>query len=448
MIAVLFAALVAVPLPCGPLDLPTALSLASVRSDEVAIKHGELLAAEADRAIARAAGILPSSTATFVMGVVPSAHGNILESTNSNRGLQDPGLFGRLEVNLVQPLWTWGQLTAAKNAAQAGVLGKQLLVQDTEHQVQLRMVQLYWATALARKLLQLAEEVEGALRDVEKKMAESLAAADGQVTQEDKFRVAVFRAELEQRRGEARKGLQLARIGLAATLAIDEPDLVLKDEALPSQPDLKSPDRQAAIREAEVSRPDLLALDQAMAALEAQAQASRAAELPQIFAAGTFAYSRAPNRDIQTNPWINDPFNTLTIGAVVGLRQNLAIPTLLAQASKAEADLANARRQRQGLARLVSVQTEQAVAELNAAVEKAKATQAGVTAGRSWFRTAGLNFGIGVTDARGLIEAYTGYIKTQLDSAQTVYDLLLARSRLDQVTGRALSKGASTCVLR
>jgi outer membrane protein TolC len=83
-----------------------------------------------------------------------------------------------------------------------------------------------------------------------------------------------------------------------------------------------------------------------------------------------------------------------------------------------------------------------------AAVEKAKATQAAVTAGRSWFRTAGLNFGFGVTDARALLEAYTGYIKTQLDSAQAVYELLLARSRLDQVTGRALSKGDSTCVLR
>ncbi len=448
MIGVLFAALVAAPLPCGPLDLPTALSLASARSDEVAIKNGELLAAEADRAIARAAGILPSATATFVMGLVPAAHGNIVESSNSNRGLQEAGLFGRLDVNLVQPLWTWGQLTAAKNAAQAGVRGKQLLVQDTEHQVQLRVVQLYWAAALGRKLLHLAEEVEGALRDVEKKIADSLAAADGQVTQEDKFRVAVFRAELEQRRGEARKGLQLARVGLAATLAIDEPELRLKDEALPSQPDLQFPDREAAMHEAELARPDLLALDQAMAALESQARATRAAELPQIFAAGTFAYSRAPNRDIQTNPWISDPFNTLTIGAVVGLRQNLALPMLSAQASKAEADLATARRQRQGLARLVSVQTEQAVAELTAAVDKAKATQAAVSAGRSWFRTAGLNFGLGVTDARALLEAYTGYIKTQLDSAQAVYELLLARGRLDQVTGRALSRGDSTCVLR
>jgi len=452
MIAVLLATVLAAPLPCGPLDLPTALSLASSRSDEVTIKNAEVAAAEADRAIARAVAILPQATATFIAGPAPGAHippgGTFLDSAQSNRGLTDIGPFGRVDVNVVQPLWTWGQLTAAKDAAQAGVRGKQLLLADTEHQVQLRVVQLYWAVALARKLLGLGNEVEGDLRDVEKRIEKSLAAADGQLTQEDKFRVAIFRGDLEQRRADGQKAMRLARIGLAATLAIAEPELQLKDEALPTQPDTKTPDRDAAIRQAESARPDLLALDQAIAALEAQAKANRAAELPQVFAAGTFAYSRAPNRDIVTNPWISDPFNTLTFGVVLGLRQNLALPTLTAQAEKADAELARTRRQRDGLARLVTVQTEQATAELLGAIDRHKAAQAAVIAGRSWFRTAGLNFGVGVSDAKALIEAYVGYFKTQLDSAQAIYELLLARSHLDQVTGQALSKGESTCILR
>jgi outer membrane protein TolC len=159
------------------------------------------------------------------------------------------------------------------------------------------------------------------------------------------------------------------------------------------------------------------------------------------------AYSRAPNRDIQLNPWVRDDFNVLAIGVVIGLRQNLSFPLLHAQSEKASAELAKVRRERDGLARLVGVQTEQAVAELAAAADRQRATQAALSAGRSWFRSAGLNFGLGVSDARALIEAYTGYIKTQLDSAQATVELLVARGRLDQVTGKALAEGESKCVL-
>jgi outer membrane protein TolC len=134
-------------------------------------------------------------------------------------------------------------------------------------------------------------------------------------------------------------------------------------------------------------------------------------------------------------------------GVVLGLRQNLALPMLKAQADKAEAQLVAVRRQRIGLARLVDLQTEQALAEFAAAASKQSAAQAALSAGRSWFRSAGLNFGAGVADAKSLVEAYTGYVKTQVDNAQANYELLLSQARVDQVMGRPLAKGESTCKL-
>jgi outer membrane protein TolC len=448
MIAVLAAALAA-PLPCGPLDLATALSLAVVRSDEVAIKQAEVVGAEADRAIARAAAFFPGSTATLIAGPAPGARGDLFNprAGYTNRGLTEVGPFGRIDINLVQPLWTWGQLSSAKEAAAAGVRGRELARDETTHEVQLRVLQLYWGVVLARRLLNLAAEVENAVKDMEKRIADSLAAADGQATQEDKFRVAIFKTEIEQRKTDAQKGLQLARIALAATLALRESELQLRDEDLPARPEVPVPEREEAFREAQRARPDLLALDQATQALDAQERASHGAQLPQLFAAGTFAYSRAPNRDIITNPWIRDDFNLLAFGVVIGLRQNLSFPLLHAQAEKASAELAKVRRERDGLARLVGLQTEQAVAELSAASNRQRATQAALSAGRSWFRSAGLNFGLGVSEARAVIEAYSGYIKSQIDNAQATFELLVARGHLDQVTGKALAQGESKCVL-
>jgi len=442
-----FVVLAAAP-ACGPLDLPTAMSLAAVRSDELAIKHAEVLGAQADEAIARAAGILPGATATLIGGVVPEARGNILFSENSNRTLlRGLGPFGRIDVNVIQPIYTWGQLSAAKEAAQAGVQGRTFALEDTAHQVQLRIVQVYWGAALARRLLSLAAEVEGALKQVDQKIAESLAAADGQVTLEDKYRVALFRGELLQRKTEAEKGLRLARAALASTLAMPEQEMKLKDEPLPASPDVRVPSQDEVVRQAERERPDLKGLDQAVIAFEEQAKASWAAQLPQFFAAGTFAYSRAPNRDIQTNPWISDYFNTLALGMAVGLRQNLSFPTLHAQEKKAQSELVRVKAQREGLVRLISLQALQAIADLQAAVDRYAAAQGALSAGRSWFRSAGLNFGAGVSDAKALVEAYTGYAKTQVDTAQATYELLVARAHLEQVTGKSLSSGEPNCVL-
>ena len=162
---------------------------------------------------------------------------------------------------------------------------------------------------------------------------------------------------------------------------------------------------------------------------------------------GSFAFSYAPNRDIQTNPWVSDYFRTLSVGVGLGVRQNLSFGTLNATLEKARAELNTLKRQRQGLARLLTVEVQTGVADLVSAEEKRQAAQSALTAGRAWFRSAGLNFGIGVTDAKSLVEAYTGYVKTQVDDAQARFDVLVARAHLDELTGKTLNEGETLCTL-
>jgi outer membrane protein TolC len=438
--------LVATATACGPLDLPALEALALVRSDEVRIKEADVLAAEADRAIASAARWFPAATATLILGPSQSAHGNVLLSENSNRNFTDLGAFGRIDVSVVQPLWTWGQLSSARDAAEAGVKARSLLVDDQKQQIFQRVLMLYYAVLLTNRLLALAREVEGALQQVEEKVKESLENAEGDVTQEDKYRVAIFRSDLFQKRADAEKAQTLARSALAATLALRPDQLRLLDAPLPKPQKLDVPKTDTLVDEAITNRPDLRALLEGIRAKEDQAHAARAALFPQLFLAGTFAYSRAPNRDVQTNPWIYDNFNLLALGAVLGLRQNLAIPLLLAQAEKAEAELEPLRRQQEGLLHLIRADVEKAAAELEAASKRHDAAAGGLSAGKSWFRAAGMNFSLNLTDARSLLEAYTGYVKAQIDEAQSAYEFLVARGRLDQVVAKPLETGGATCI--
>jgi outer membrane protein TolC len=444
--------------PCGPLDLPTAISLAGSRSDEVAIKQSAVAVADTDRALARAAYILPQASAQLIFGPAPGAKGNAAAPlpngegyvttyvTGSNRGLTDVGAFGRIDIQGVQPLWTWGALQAGSKAAEAGYRAHEYDLADTLSQVQLRVIQLYWSDGLARRFLAIAADVETQLKDVDARIDKALKEETGEVSPSDRFQVALFRSDLHAREADAQRGEELARIGLAATLGLSPDQLLLKEVDLTAA-EQAVPSEEEGLSLALSNRPDLLALGQAIEARKNDARAKEAMLLPQVFIAGEFSYGYAPNRTIISNPWLSDPFNTLTVGAILGLREDLAIALNLGYAEKAHAQVREIERQRAGLTRLIQTQVASAVADVRAATARAKATRDGLQAGRSWFRAATIDFGAGVLDAHDLLSAYRGYVESQVAQAQSVYDLLVARARYDQIIAAPLGGGETHCFL-
>lgn len=437
----------AVLLGCDGLELPTALQLARERSDEVAIKTLERASAEADVSLARAIGFIPVANLTVVTGPAPGAHGNVVRSEGgtSNRSLNDLAPFVRLDANVVQPLWTWGQIDAARDAAHAGESAKAALEREMVSQVQLRVTKLFWAHVLAAKLLALSLSVEKALDEVATRLDDALKDKNSTVGPNDHFRLDVFRAELLRRRADAQKALSLSEVGLAATLAMDTAQLKLAEVPLPSSAP-PAGELPQLLDEADRDRQDLAALGHAIDARKAQVRAAEAARLPEIFAAGTFSFAYAPNRDLQLNPWVNDPFREVSGGVVLGARENLSLHVLQAEAEKARAELSVLERQQLGLRRLVRSQVESARAEWQACSARREASAAGAKQAKAWFRSAELNFSVGVDDARSVVDAYAAYVESQVVLATTEYELLVARAQLDQTVGAQISADQGRCV--
>jgi len=430
---------------CGPLDLETALQLTAARNDEVAIRRAEVEAALADVAVARALRIVPEAHVVALVGPTPAARGNVVASPDSNRQpLRDLGPFGRVEGTVIQPLFTWGRLQAATDASEAGAKAQALLMQDDLARVQERIVRLYWADALARRLLAITADIEQALSEADRRVARSLERADGETTQTDRYRLTLFRGIVQQRALEARRGRDLARIGLAAALSLPVGRLSLRESPLEG-PGESIPGAEEAQRGAEASRLDLQSIAQAIAAKEAQIRMEEAAALPQVFVGGVLAYSYAPNRDIQLNPWVRDYFNEFVLGFFVGVRQDLAFPSLIARASRARAEKEAMERRRDALRNLVAAEVDGTLAELRAAVDRLEAAHGTATAGKSWFQAATLDFSAGLVEARDLVEAYEGYVASQGALAHAAYDVRVARGRLAFATGVLPMLGAARC---
>lgn len=455
----LVAVLVAAPI-CGPLDLPTAQALAVARSEEVAIRRSEVGEAEADRAVARGIRWLPEFNTLVTGGVVPGARlkpdpatgvvdpNNITSiESGSNRGLSELGAFMRIEVNALQPLWTWGRISAAGDAADAIAQARGNLLQSSSDAIRHRVLGLVMGIRLLNKLLGIAGDVESALKDVDARVQKSLKANDGEISPEDRYRIELFRSDLTEAKAEVERRLRLGRVGLAATLALEVDKLELREEPLPDTGRIVEPDLVQALADAERLRPDLKALDNGIRAKEAQSKATWAEMFPQLGLVGQFAWSRAAGRDTVTNPYVGDYFNALTVGGALVIKQNLSFWNVAFRANKVDAELKTLRDSRRAALRGIEVQVQEATANLHAAIIKKAATAKAVATGRSWFRSATLNFGVGVGESRDLIDAYRGYVEAQKSDAQATLDLLVADDRIREVTGRTPPDPVLNCVM-
>ena len=431
---------------CGPLDVEGALAVAAQGADEIAIRKAELAAAEADLALARAARLLPIGTLTALTGLVPEAHGDFRnpEPQATNRSLRGLGPYIRTDLSIAQPIFTWGQLDAARDAATSGVRAREELVTDKLSELRVRIAQLFWGETLARRLLAIAADVEQNLAQVDEKLEELLASGEASVKPADRYRLDVYKADLRKRKAEAQRGLDVAHGGLAATLGLPPAALTLREVALPLDPG-EVPDVARERERAGRQRPDVAALEFGIAARDGEVRAAEAALKPQVFVGGMFSFAYAPNRTPQLNPWINDEFNHVAGGVALGLRQDLALPLLRARAEKARAERETLRRQREGLGRLVAQQVGEAVAQVQAARERLLAATSAVRSGKAWFRSEGLDFEAGVGEPKDLLDAYAAYVQLQVDQLQAAYDLVVARARLAQAAGDPPRAGPSPC---
>ena len=447
MISALLGLALALPV-CGSIDLETALALASARNDAVSIRRAEQDVAVAEAALARALRIAPGSSMTLLFGPAPRAEGNVVSSPDSNRRpFYDVAPFGRVDLEIVQPVFTWGRLDAMAEAADAGVEARSFLVRDELARVQEGVVRLFWAEALARRLLATLSDVEKALSEAQERVDRSLERSDGIAVPADRYRIAVFQGILRERATSARRGLDLARIGMAASLSTSAEGLSLRSAELEDRaPTL--PGEGEATAAAEERRNDLQALARAIRSKEAEVRMEEAAALPQFFVGAFLSYAYAPNRALQTNPWVHDYFNELGAGIALGVRQDLAIPALVARAGKARAELAALERRRDALRTLLRSEVASVLAEARAALERMEAARSTLSAGRSWFRAATLDFAADLAEGRDLVEAYAGYVESQAAFAQATYEARVARAHLDLVTGALPVLSEPPCTLR
>ena len=417
------------------LDLDQFIERAIEAAPELDVARWAVASQEADLQNAKASSFLPEFTATNTFGFARRARGNVLESpdTVDTRAF---GPFNRVEIQLVQPLFTWGKITAGIEAATHAV-GVKIAEQDgMEAAVVEQTKTLYYNIVLARSVRGILEEARDGFDDALKTARERRDDGDVDITELDILYLRVGRAETAKEIPKLVAG-EKAALEALRVLAGGEPvsPLDVKDRILDPEPIALEPLEHYLGELYEVS-PAWRQIEAGVEAQASQLSKTEAEYFPDLLFTGYFGYSYAPDRDRQLNPFAWDQFNFLRgPGGFLTLRWPLNFHVTATKVQKARAELghlqARRRQARSGLAVELS-STYEAVRENRKAVED---LEDGRKAGRAILTLAVTNFDLAIGDASEILNALGNYARVSSSYYEAVKDYNVSLAKLSRILG-------------
>lgn len=356
-------------------------------------------------------------------------------SDGFRKAITPAGVFTRTELKLIQPIYTFGKLSAGVEAAESGVKASHQRESGMLADLELNIRKAYWGAKLARAILATLNEGSGYLDQAQDKIEQELKEGSGDVSVTDRLRLRTMRAEIDARILEAKRGAELARSGLRALIGPDAPTDLDVDEAeiealtIPARTISKY--EEAAVQ----TRPEVKALDYLVASKRALAQLETRRQYPDLVLIGTAAYAYASSVDTPKNSYFNDPFHSLGAGIAAGFRMPLDLGVKNAHAIKLRAEADEAEHKRREALSGISFEVEKAYTEMKEAEERMKVVQKGEKAGRQWIAAIAQNLAVGLAEAKDFSDALLAFSQARIRYAQSIYDYNVAAAALTRATG-------------
>lgn len=375
-------------------------------------------------------GAGPSLKAQLVPGT------GALSTANSygDVGLSDLSIALGGQLQVIQPLYTFGKIRERQSAAAHELQARQAQTQMTGAQLALAVAQLYEGLLFARDaelfFQELTHWLERSAQDTQREIA-----GGGGAREQDLLRMqsALGAALIGWHQASAAK--RQAEAGLAAYLALPSgASIEPKETALELLP-RALPDRSALIARAVKHRPELRALVEGAAAYDALANAEAAGNYPDFFALLFADGAYTPGRELATSRYVRDPLNGFYPGLLVGARWTF---TGAMASQRASEDHAKARE----LAELKRWADAGVPAEVTKAFEDAQRAKAddaesetAVAIAKRWSVQASADYAVGLGDVRELTDATQAYVQLRMASFDAKYRHNIAFAELERAVG-------------
>jgi outer membrane protein TolC len=343
--------------------------------------------------------------------------------------------FNQIEVEALQPIYTWGELGGSIRAARHGVAVEEAAVERKELEVALRAADLYYNVLLTNELFRLAERTGDVLQQAKREIERLQQEGDPSMDDADLFQVQITEQEYYRRVVEVTQNRITARVALARQLFLPEGTVVVPANDVLEPIGFVPEPLETYFDIAMQQRPELAQARAGLAARDALVTVARSDYYPKFFLGFRARYAYADNRFRQRNPYIGDPFLSRTVEAGLGLRQQLNFFQTRSKVDQARAEKEQVRYQLEGAQQLILVQVEQAYRNLLVEQAALAAQDSSLTITNEWLRVEYINFDLELGDTENLVKAVQANLELEARYYEAVRRYNMAVLRLLNAVG-------------
>jgi len=382
----------------------------------------------------------PRLEVTVISGPSPKARGNQIESEYRNDRIDGLGIFGNLEVQVVQPVYTFGKITEAKKAATYGIKVDESRVQQKATDVALEIKKYYYDHLASIEAQKLVNEIDGYLNtaiDRTKKLLESNA---GKVTEIDLQKLEAYKGLLAKYGEEASKNIVMSKEALRTFIGVGKDrDFEFRDKSL-EPAEIAMADLNFYISKSKDLRPEFTQLKEGLEAKKALINVEDADLYPMVFAAGYYSYADSTERDKVTNPWIYDYFRHTIGGVVLGLRWNFDFGITRSKVKRAAADYKKYENLRDYANIGIPLQVEKTYREFMEEKKNIVSLKNASQLARKWMIGSVMNYDMGIGESQDVADAVAAYGKIAEEYITSLYNYNMNYANLIQTSGLAVKE--------
>ena len=349
--------------------------------------------------------------------------------------LGNVGYTVRAHVDALLPIYTFGKITALRDAGKQGPIIGAALKQRAENQTVEQVTEAFYGYQLARQGKASLEDGLKKIEDAGKRIQGLLDKDSSQVTTLDLFKVDYFKQLIQARLAQAESGMSLAMQGMRLVVGAgpSEPIDIVEQDLTPPDYQLKPVDEYVHL--AEEFRPELRAADAGIQAKRDELLIREREYYPDFGIYGFFNFAYTSSATRQRSPFAYDPYNDLSSGVALVMRMTFDLPVKSAHVDEARASLAQLEAQREAILDGVRLEVAKLRGDLVEAQARATSYAAAEKSARRWATAAYENFDVGVGDTRELTDAFVALGQASGEKLKAWYDAEIDLRALSRAIG-------------
>ncbi len=378
-------------------------------------------------------GPAPKAKRPYVDVYGPNTKAAIVYQPPSNV-LHGITVFGRLDLTVIQPLYTFGKIAYRDRAAQKNVKVKEAGVDVKRGEIIVRVAEAYYGLVLAEQGKDAVKEARTYLSDTRERITRLLAINSPNVKETDRYRLAMYEGGVEKFAAQAEEGSKVAYEALKAMIGHSAGQEFRVPTELPN-PAAAPGTLDQQIRTALELRPEFTQLKEGLVARQLLVDGARADLYPSFFAAVMAALAGAPGREGSRDPYINDFFNQTYGMPVLGVKWHFDFGILKAKVRQAQAELEQLKHYEKAALMGIPVEVAQAYGKVQENYKASLGMEKSYVNARRWLITSFSNFDMGLGKMDDIFQAFERYGTFRGDYLLALYQYNLATAQLDKATG-------------